>query len=74
MTDPSTSSGHGVLTPVLTANWGDERAWKIGNYERRGGYSALRTALRLAAGEKLDSHHVELATMLVVRDSTAALG
>ena len=32
---------------------------------------ALRTALRLAAGEKLDSHHVELATQLVVRHSTA---
>ncbi|GAA0795641.1 LacI family DNA-binding transcriptional regulator [Spirilliplanes yamanashiensis] len=32
---------------------------------------ALRTALRLAAGEKLDSHHVELATELVVRRSTA---
>jgi LacI family transcriptional regulator len=32
---------------------------------------ALRTALRLAAGEKLDSHHVELATELIVRASTA---
>jgi LacI family transcriptional regulator len=32
---------------------------------------ALRTALRLAAGEKLDSHHVELATELIVRRSTA---
>jgi LacI family transcriptional regulator len=32
---------------------------------------ALRTAMRLAAGEKLDSHHVELATELVVRRSTA---
>jgi LacI family transcriptional regulator len=32
---------------------------------------ALRTALRLAAGEALDSHHVELATRLVVRGSTA---
>ena len=32
---------------------------------------ALRTALRLAAGETIDSHHVELATMLVVRGSTA---
>jgi LacI family transcriptional regulator len=31
---------------------------------------ALRTALRLANGEKLDSHHVELATELVVRRST----
>lgn len=33
---------------------------------------ALRTAIRLAAGERLDSHHVELATELVVRRSTAA--
>ena len=32
---------------------------------------ALRTALRLADDEKLDSHHVELATELVVRRSTA---
>ena len=34
---------------------------------------ALRTAIRLAAGEKLESHHVELATALVVRRSTAPL-
>lgn len=33
------------------------------------GRVALRTLLRLAAGETLDSHHVELATNLVVRDS-----
>ncbi len=32
---------------------------------------ALRTAIRMAAGDKLDSHHVELATELVVRRSTA---
>jgi LacI family transcriptional regulator len=38
---------------------------------REMGAVALRTALRLAAGEKLDSHHVELATELVVRGSTA---
>jgi LacI family transcriptional regulator len=38
---------------------------------REMGRVALRTALRLAAGEKLDSHHVELATELVVRSSTA---
>jgi LacI family transcriptional regulator len=38
---------------------------------REMGAVALRTALRLAAGEKLDSHHVELATELVVRRSTA---
>ena len=38
---------------------------------RKMGAVALRTALRLAAGERVDSHHVELATELVVRDSTA---
>jgi LacI family transcriptional regulator len=38
---------------------------------REMGLVALRTALRLAAGETIDSHHVELATELVVRDSTA---
>lgn len=32
---------------------------------------ALRTALRLVAGEKIESHHVELATELIVRGSTA---
>jgi LacI family transcriptional regulator len=36
------------------------------------GMVAVRTALRLAAGEKIESHHVELATELVVRGSTAA--
>jgi LacI family transcriptional regulator len=35
------------------------------------GAVALRTALRLADGEKVDSHHVELATELVVRRTTA---
>ena len=34
-----------TLTPVLTANWGDERAWKLVNYERVGGYQGLRNAL-----------------------------
>lgn len=39
---------------------------------REMGAVALRTALQLAAGEKVDSHHVELATELVVRASAAA--
>ncbi|MFD1544285.1 LacI family DNA-binding transcriptional regulator [Nonomuraea guangzhouensis] len=38
---------------------------------REMGGVAVRTALRLAAGEKVDSHHVELATELIVRGSTA---
>ena len=53
MTDASASSEHlstgapDPLTPVLTENWADERAWKLINYERRGGYSALRKALEM---------------------------
>jgi LacI family transcriptional regulator len=38
---------------------------------REMGGVAVRTALRLADGERLDSHHVELATELIVRESTA---
>ena len=38
---------------------------------REMGMVALRTAMRLAADEEADSHHVELATELVVRQSTA---
>ena len=40
---------------------------------REMGGVALRTALRLANGEKLESHHVELATELVVRASTTSV-
>nr|WP_239579627.1 NADH-quinone oxidoreductase subunit NuoF [Microlunatus panaciterrae] len=39
------------MTPVLTANWGDDRAWKLSNYERTGGYKALRTALAMQPDE-----------------------
>ncbi|GLY18741.1 LacI family DNA-binding transcriptional regulator [Kineosporia rhizophila] len=38
---------------------------------REMGRVAVRTALQLAAGATVDSHHVELATSLVVRASTA---
>ena len=38
---------------------------------REMGRVALKTVLQLAAGEALDSHHVELATELVVRSTTA---
>jgi len=38
---------------------------------REMGRLALKSALRLAAGEHLDSYHVELATELVLRGSTA---
>ncbi|MFD1540539.1 LacI family DNA-binding transcriptional regulator [Nonomuraea guangzhouensis] len=40
---------------------------------REMGAVALRTALRLAAGEKIESNHIELATKLVVRGSTLAV-
>jgi LacI family transcriptional regulator len=40
---------------------------------REMGAVALRTALQLAAGEKVSSHHVELATSLIIRGSAAPL-
>lgn len=35
------------------------------------GATALRSVLRLSRGERIDANHVELATQLIVRDSTA---
>ncbi|WP_328990753.1 NADH-quinone oxidoreductase subunit NuoF [Kribbella sp. NBC_01245] len=35
------------LTPVLSNNWDQVRAWQIGSYERSGGYSALKRALTM---------------------------
>jgi NADH-quinone oxidoreductase subunit F len=37
-----------TLTPVLSADWGTERAWTLEAYENAGGYSALRKALKMA--------------------------
>ena len=37
-----------TLTPVLTDNWGDERAWTLASYEARGGYRALDKAFSMA--------------------------
>lgn len=51
-----------LMSPPLTTV--RQPLWEMGR-------AAVRTALRLAAGETLDSHHVELATELVVRSSTA---
>ncbi|MCA1981544.1 NADH-quinone oxidoreductase subunit NuoF [Nocardioides nematodiphilus] len=33
-----------TLTPVLSATWGDERAWTLDGYRASGGYEALETA------------------------------
>ena len=52
----------GLLSPPLTT---------VRQPLREMGRVAVRTALRLAAGEELDTHHVELATELVIRSSTA---
>ena len=46
MTDP--------LTPVLSANWDDERSWKLLNYERQGGYAGLRKACLLYTSDAAD--------------------
>jgi len=40
-----------TLTPVLSDNWDQERAWTLAAYESRGGYGALRTALGMSQPE-----------------------
>ena len=42
------------LTPVLTRNWADDRAWTREAYEARGGYQALRKALDIAPDDLID--------------------
>ncbi|VXC33902.1 NADH-quinone oxidoreductase subunit NuoF [Aeromicrobium sp. 9AM] len=37
-----------TLTPVLSADWGTDRAWTLKAYKKAGGYSALETALKMA--------------------------
>ena len=43
-----------LLTPVLTRNWGDDRAWTLAAYEAQGGYAALRQALDIAPNDLIE--------------------
>lgn len=43
-----------LLTPVLTANWGDNRAWKLDSYENTGGYLGLRKALGMESSQVIE--------------------
>ena len=36
-----------LLTPVLSANWGEDNSWKLSRYEATGGYRAMRKALEM---------------------------
>ena len=31
-----------LLTPVLSAQWGEDNSWKLSRYEATGGYRAMR--------------------------------
>jgi NADH-quinone oxidoreductase subunit F len=42
-----------TLTPILTANWGDERPWTLAAYQRGGGYAALRKAVGMEPADIL---------------------
>jgi len=44
-----------TLTPVLTANWGDERAWTLASYEERGGYAAVDKAFAMAPDDVINA-------------------
>ena len=43
-----------LLTPVLTADWGTERAWTLEEYRKTGGYEALEKALSMAPAEVVE--------------------
>ncbi len=36
-----------TLTPVLTADWGNDKAWTLKAYENTGGYEALKKSLAM---------------------------
>jgi NADH-quinone oxidoreductase subunit F len=40
-----TQSNRTPLTPVITEHWDDPESFKLANYEKHGGYTAIRTAL-----------------------------
>ncbi|MDQ1286794.1 MAG: LacI family transcriptional regulator [Actinomycetota bacterium] len=56
---------------TFVAEWSSPRLTAVRQPLQEMGRVAVRTILRLADGEALDALHVELATALVVRESTA---
>ena len=44
-----------ALLPVLTANWGADRAWTLASYSSLGGYEALDKALTMTPEEVLET-------------------
>src|SRR3954471_15850340 len=51
MSDAVDSAATDTLTPVLTANWADDRSWTLASYAARGGYAALDRALGMSPDE-----------------------
>ena len=43
-----------MLTPVLTKNWADDRAWTLAAYEDQGGYEGLKKALEMAPADLVE--------------------
>ncbi len=43
-----------LLTPVLTKNWGDDRAWTLAAYEDQGGYEGLTKALEMVPADLVE--------------------
>jgi NADH-quinone oxidoreductase subunit F len=43
-----------LLTPVLTADWGTDRAWTLEEYRKTGGYEALDKALKMAPADVVE--------------------
>ncbi len=54
MTASNAGSKVDMLTPVLTKNWGDDRAWTLAAYEDQGGYEGLTKALEMVPGDLVE--------------------
>ncbi|HHT40595.1 MAG TPA: NADH-quinone oxidoreductase subunit NuoF [Actinomyces sp.] len=46
-----TFSKPGVLTPVLSRGWDEDRSWTLESYRNRGGYKGLEKALTMEPGD-----------------------
>ena len=61
-----------TLTPVLTADWGNDRAWTLKAYEQSGGYQALKTALEMDPTTSSRWSRTRASAVVAVPDSRPA--
>ncbi|MDC4233548.1 NADH-quinone oxidoreductase subunit NuoF [Actinomyces sp. B33] len=51
----TTYAAPGILTPVVTRGWGDDRSWTLESYLSRGGYEGLKKANAMAPADIVEA-------------------